>query len=53
VITGLMADLASGPETGARSLTCSLHIIRQPSSWSLTATFAERIKDALSSLLPS
>jgi glycogen debranching enzyme len=33
--------------------TGSLHIIRQPSPWSLSATFAERIKDALSSLLPS
>jgi hypothetical protein len=31
----------------------SLHIIRQPSPWSLTDTFAEGIKDALSRLLPS
>jgi glycogen debranching enzyme len=29
-----------------------LHIVRQPSPWSLTATFAERLQDALSSLLP-
>lgn len=29
-----------------------LHVLRQPSPWSLTASFAERIKDALSSLLP-
>ena len=29
-----------------------LHIVRQPSPWSLTATFGERLKDALSSLLP-
>jgi glycogen debranching enzyme len=31
----------------------SLHIVRQPSPWSLTATFGERLQDALSSLLPS
>ena len=30
----------------------SLHILRQPTPWSLTATFAERLKDALTSLLP-
>ena len=30
----------------------SLHVLRQPSPWSLTATFAERVKDILSSLLP-
>jgi glycogen debranching enzyme len=30
----------------------SLHVVRQPSPWSLTATFAERLKDALVSLLP-
>ncbi len=30
----------------------SLHVVRQPSPWSLTATFAERLQDALSSLLP-
>jgi glycogen debranching enzyme len=29
-----------------------LHIVRQPSPWSLTAGFAERLKDVLSSLLP-
>jgi glycogen debranching enzyme len=29
-----------------------LHVVRQPSPWSLTATFAERLKDALTSLLP-
>jgi hypothetical protein len=29
-----------------------LHVLRQPSPWSLTATFAERLKDALTSLLP-
>jgi glycogen debranching enzyme len=29
-----------------------LHVVRQPSPWSLTATFAERLQDALSSLLP-
>jgi hypothetical protein len=29
-----------------------LHIVRQPSPWSLTATFGERLIDALSSLLP-
>jgi hypothetical protein len=29
-----------------------LHILRQPTPWSLTATFAERLKDALTSLLP-
>lgn len=30
----------------------TLHVLRQPSPWSLTATFAERLRDALSSLLP-
>jgi glycogen debranching enzyme len=29
-----------------------LHILRQPSPWSLTATFAERLRDTLTSLLP-
>lgn len=29
-----------------------LHVVRQPSPWSLTATFGERLQDALSSLLP-
>jgi fructose-bisphosphate aldolase class 1 len=29
-----------------------LHVIRQPSPWSLTASFGERLKDALVSLLP-
>ena len=32
--------------------TGSLHVLRQPSPWSLTATFAERLVDALKSLLP-
>jgi glycogen debranching enzyme len=30
-----------------------LHIVRQPSPWSLTASFGERLQDALSSLLPA
>jgi DNA-binding transcriptional regulator YhcF (GntR family) len=30
----------------------ALHVVRQPSPWSLTATFAERLKDLLVSLLP-
>jgi glycogen debranching enzyme len=30
----------------------TLHILRQPSPWSLTASFAERLRDALGSLLP-
>ncbi len=30
----------------------SLHVLRQPSPWSLTASFAERARDALASLLP-
>jgi hypothetical protein len=30
----------------------TLHTLRQPSPWSLTATWAERRKDALTSLLP-
>jgi glycogen debranching enzyme len=29
-----------------------LHVVRQPSPWSLTATFGERLRDALSSFLP-
>lgn len=31
----------------------ALHVLRQPTPWSLTATFAERLKDELTSLLPS
>ncbi|MGH9319903.1 MAG: amylo-alpha-1,6-glucosidase [Vicinamibacteria bacterium] len=30
----------------------SIHVVRQPSPWSLTAGFGERLKDALTSLLP-
>lgn len=30
----------------------TLHVLRQPSPWSLTAGWAERLKDALTSLLP-
>lgn len=30
-----------------------LHVVRQPSPWSLTASFGERLKDGLTSLLPS
>jgi glycogen debranching enzyme len=30
----------------------SLHVLRQPSPWSLTAGYAERLKDVLTSLLP-
>jgi len=30
----------------------SLHVLRQPTPWSLTSTFAERLKDALLGLLP-
>jgi glycogen debranching enzyme len=30
----------------------TLHVVRQPSPWSLTAGFAERVRDALWSLLP-
>ncbi|HEY1283859.1 MAG TPA: glycogen debranching N-terminal domain-containing protein [Steroidobacteraceae bacterium] len=30
-----------------------LHVIRQPSPWSLTASFGERLEDALMSLLPA
>jgi hypothetical protein len=29
-----------------------LHVIRQPSPWSLTAGFGERVRDTLESLLP-
>jgi glycogen debranching enzyme len=29
-----------------------LYVVRQPSPWSLTATFAERLKDTVTSLLP-
>lgn len=29
-----------------------LHVVKQPSPWSLTAGFGERLKDALTSLLP-
>jgi glycogen debranching enzyme len=30
----------------------TLHVIKQPTPWSLTATFAERLRDWLTSLLP-
>ncbi len=30
----------------------SLHVLRQPSPWSLTSRFGERLRDALTSLLP-
>jgi hypothetical protein len=30
----------------------TLHVVRQPSPWSLTATFGERLKDVLVSFLP-
>jgi glycogen debranching enzyme len=30
----------------------TLHVLRQPSPWSLTASFAERLRDVLGSLLP-
>jgi hypothetical protein len=30
----------------------TLHVVRQPSPWSLTTSFGERLKDALTSLLP-
>ncbi len=30
----------------------TLHVLRQPSPWSFTAGWAERVKDAISSLLP-
>jgi hypothetical protein len=29
-----------------------LHVVRQPSPWSLTAGFGERVRDAVASLLP-
>jgi glycogen debranching enzyme len=32
--------------------TGPLHVLRQPSPWSLTATYAERFVDAITSLLP-
>ena len=34
------------------ALEGELHVIRQPSPWSLTADWGERVKDAVSSLLP-
>jgi hypothetical protein len=30
----------------------TLHVVRQPSPWSLTASFGERLRDVLASLLP-
>jgi len=30
----------------------TLHVVRQPSPWSLTASFGERLRDVLTSLLP-
>ena len=48
--------LLSARRDGAATTRCStsegaLHVVRQPSPWSLTASFAERLKDVLSSLL--
>jgi glycogen debranching enzyme len=34
------------------SRTGTLHVVRQPSPWSLTAGLGERVKDVLSSLIP-
>ena len=31
----------------------TLHVVRQPSPWSLTASAGERLRDALESLLPA
>jgi hypothetical protein len=31
----------------------ALHIVRQPSPWSLTATVPERLRDLLESFLPT
>jgi hypothetical protein len=47
----------SRKENGASDYTVidkrgSLHVLRQPTPWSLTASFAERLKDVLVSLLP-
>lgn len=44
----------SGGETSFEiaSLDGPLHVIQQPSPWSLTTGWAERIKDAIESLLP-
>jgi glycogen debranching enzyme len=44
----------SNGESGYRvfDMRGSLHVIRQPSPWSLTATFPERLKDLLTSFLP-
>lgn len=33
-------------------LTGKLHVVRQPSPWSLTSGFGERVRDAVESLLP-
>ena len=35
------------------SLARELHVLRQPSPWSLTANWGERVKDAVMSLLPA
>ena len=43
---------ASGGDYEVLEVRGTLHVLRQPSPWSLTATFAERTKDALTSLLP-
>ena len=34
-----------------QSVEGPLHVLRQPSPWSLTAGFAERVRDALTSLV--
>jgi len=34
-----------------QDLKGTLHVLRQPSPWSLTAAFAERVRDALLSLV--
>lgn len=45
-------DASGGSDYEVLEKEGALHLLRQPSPWSLTAGFAERLKDVLTSLLP-
>ncbi len=49
-------EFARGADGGTRHRVLEqrgrLHVLRQPSPWSLTATFAERVQDLLTGLVP-
>lgn len=46
-------DQSGKTDYNVSRLDGDLHVVRQPSPWSLTADWGERVKDAVTSLLPS